>query len=360
MPRFKQLLKLWDYQLPGELIAQKPAQPRDSARLLIYTRQHSPSPKPGEGKGRGLHASFDTFKNLGRHLPKNSVLVFNQTRVIPARLKVQKVTGGLAEILYISHDTKLVKVLSNRPLKPGAVIKITRSKAAQSFTVERRENQFYFLKPSFALAKTLNIFGQYGQTPLPPYIKHSPLSEKQKRAQYQTVFAKTGVSVAAPTASLHFTNSLINKLKRQGIAIKFVRLDVGLGTFSPLTENHMDTGKLHQEFFYIDSATAKYLNNAKRQGRPIIAVGTTVVRTLESAARDGQIKNLFGHTELFIRPGFNFQIINGLITNFHVPQSSLLMLVSTLVGKQTLFKLYQQAIAKNFRFFSFGDGMLIL
>jgi S-adenosylmethionine:tRNA ribosyltransferase-isomerase len=195
---------------------------------------------------------------------------------------------------------------------------------------------------------------------LPPYIKHSPLSEKQKRQEYQAIFAKTGQAVAAPTASLHFTQKLIHQLKQQGIAIKFIRLDVGLGTFAPLKAENFLNNQLHSEYYFIDKATAKFLNQAKKQNRPILAVGTTVVRTLETASNaQGYLQNLTGSSNLFIQKDYKFKFINGLITNFHVPKSSLMMLVGSLVGRKTLLNLYQKAIAKNFRFFSFGDGMLI-
>jgi len=232
------------------------------------------------------------------------------------------------------------------------------------------------------------IIRRYGITPLPPYIKNSPLTEKQRREQYQTVFAKTGLSVAAPTASLHFTKKLMTNLKKQGNDIKFVQLDVGLGTFAPLRDENLKTDKLHREFYKIDKITAAFLNRAKAQGRDIIAVGTTVARTLESASarskpgRDGssikhhKLAKLTGTTDLFIHDNYQFKFIDGLITNFHVPKSSLLMLVSAFAGRhpgsaragpkqgrtgrKKILSLYQQAIKKKFRFFSFGDGMLIL
>ncbi|MFA5990704.1 MAG: tRNA preQ1(34) S-adenosylmethionine ribosyltransferase-isomerase QueA [Candidatus Doudnabacteria bacterium] len=340
------LLKSYDYRLPEKLIAQKPASPRDSARLLVY-RQKTKS------------LNFDTFKNIGKYLPKNAVLVFNQTKVVPARLQITKTTGGKAEILYISHDKNYIQVLSNRHLPIDAKIRLA-APGKSSFTVVKKVNQFYYLKPNFPINKIKSILEKYGRTPLPPYIKHSPLTEKQKKEQYQTVFAKAGLSVAAPTASLHFTKSLIAKLKKQGIAVKYVTLNVNLGTFAPLREENLTTGKLHTESYTIDKKTARELNLARKQNRTIIAAGTTVVRTLESATKNGQLKTLSGKTQLFIQPGFNFQFATGLITNFHVPKSSLLMLVSAFAGKKTLFNLYQKAITKKFRFFSFGDGMLIL
>ncbi|MDR3502495.1 MAG: tRNA preQ1(34) S-adenosylmethionine ribosyltransferase-isomerase QueA [Legionella sp.] len=355
MEKFYKLLKQYDYRLPAQLIAQSPASPRDSARIMVYNK-------------RGGKINFDTFKNLGRYLPKNAVLVFNQTKVWPARFEVVNPSGGKARLLYIGLDNKLIKALSDRPLNPGTVVGFAPGRMPNrqngksiNFSVIKKVGQFYYLKPSFPLARLQDILITYGITPLPPYIKHSPLTEKQKRREYQSVFAKSGLSVAAPTASLHFTKRLIGSLMREGIGEAYLRLDVGLGTFAPLKEENIHTRKLHREFYLIDKHTAAFLNAAKKQGRPIIAVGTTAARTLESASTNhGQLTKLSDDTELFISPGYKFKFIDGLITNFHVPKSSLLMLVSALVGRSKLLTLYQQAVAKRFRFFSFGDAMLIL
>ena len=354
----ERVLKQFDYRLPPELIAQKPASPRDSARLLVYNRASK-------------KINFDKFQNLAKYLPKNAVLVFNQTKVWPARLVVQKPTGGKVEILYISHDSKFIKILANRKLSVGSELLIPQDKNKKTLKVIKKSGQFYFLKSAFPTLTFPKLLQKYGITPLPPYIKHSPLTEKQKRQQYQTIFAKTGLSVAAPTASLHFTKQLMSSLQKQGIAIKFVRLDVGLGTFAALKEKNLTTGKLHKEFYQIDKSTAAFLNRAKKQGRPIIAVGTTVTRTLESSSHLGQglkpfptksakITKLTGTTDLFIGNDYKFKFIDGLITNFHVPKSSLLMLVSALTGRKIILDLYQQAINNSFRFFSFGDGMFII
>src|SRR3989344_2963629 len=316
----KKLLARYDYKLPTELIDQKPQHPRDRARLLVYDRETK-------------KVSYDIFKNLGQHLPKNAVLVFNQTRVIPARLMAEKETGGRVEMLYIDVYRNLIKVIGNKKLSIGNQVTLLRGRAKVSlkFKVVKQQGQFYFLKPSFPISKIHRVLKKYGQTPLPPYIKNSSLNEKQKRQEYQTVFAKIGESVAAPTASLHFTKKLMLKLKKRGIAIKFVRLDVNLGTFAPLKEENLETGQLHLENYYIDAKTAQAIITAKKQNHPIIAVGTTVIRTLETFAKT---KKLSGSTQLFIRPGYKFKLVDGLVTNFHVPKSSLLMLVVALVGKK--------------------------
>jgi len=339
-------LKSYDYSLPKELIAQKPARPREKARLLVYNLKN--------GK-----VVFDSFLHIGKYLPKNSVLVFNQTKVIPARLKLVKPTGGKVEILYVSHDKRLIKALANRKIKPGETLKIAGSR--ETLTAEAKKGQFYFFRPSFAVSRTMPLLEKLGTMPLPPYIKNSPLSERQKREEYQTVFAKNGTSVAAPTASLHFTKKLLASLKKQGIGIKFINLNVGLGTFAPLTEENLKTNRLHTETYEISTNTANFLRLAKKHGRPIIAVGTTVTRTLESASKAQKpLTRLSGNTDLFIRPGYKYNFVDGMVTNFHVPKSSLMMLVSAFTGKTRLKKLYQEAIRRKFRFFSFGDGMLIL
>lgn len=340
-------MERYNYSLPNELIAQKPASPRDSARLLVYNRNLCEA-KPST-------INFDKFLNLDKYLPKNAVLVFNETKVLPARLELQKQTGGKVKILYIGQDKNLYEFLADRKIEVGS--KLFLGKKAIFEAISKKENK-YLLK--FAGKNIFALLEKYGKTPIPPYIKNSPLSEKQLRKEYQTIFAKQLGSVAAPTASLHFTKRVFAKLKKKGIDIKFVNLTVGLGTFVPLTDENLKTKKLHKEFYNIDKKTAEFLNKAKKDGRPIIGVGTTVVRTLESATKNNQLKNLSGETQLFIEEGYKFKFINGMVTNFHVPKSSLLMMVSALTGREKLLEIYQKAIEQKFRFYSFGDGMLIL
>ena len=229
------------------------------------------------------------------------------------------------------------------------------------FTVISRSNSLYRLKPSFPISKLFNVLGRYGITPLPPYLRNSPLNEAQRGRQYQAVFARAPGSVAAPTASLHFTRQLLKRLARKGIEIRYVTLHVNMGTFAPLGVKELEEGRLHKERYTIDKKTARLLKTAKQQGRPIIAVGTTVARTLESASdAKGSLRKLSGLTDLFIREGYRFKFVDGLITNFHVPRSSLLMLVSALTGRKKLFELYRMAMKRKFRLFSFGDAMLLL
>jgi len=339
----EQTIQAYDYAFPETLIAQNPASPRDSAKLLIYDRKND-------------EVAESTFAHIGEYLPKNAVLVFNQTKVFPARLKVTKPTGGEARILYIATEGDCIRVMSDRKLIVGTNVLIAKD---LFLTVVSHDEKQYLLKPSFPIQQLAAVLERYGITPIPPYIKKTPLTESALRKRYQTVFAKHSGSVAAPTASLHFTDRLLKKLQRSGIDIRFVTLHVNIGTFAPLTQEHLDTGALHIEQYEIDKETAAFLNNAKKEGRPIIGVGTTVVRTLESATKKGELKNLSDNTSIFIQEGYRFTFIDGMITNFHVPQSSLLMLVAALIGKDKLFELYRLAIKHKFRFFSFGDGMLI-
>lgn len=337
-------LRQYAYVVPDECIAQVPTSPRDAARLLVFNRETKTT-------------SLDTFRNLARYLPPKSIIVLNRTKVIPARLWCKKESGGKVQVLYIRQDARYVYALCNRKLEIGARIILT---PALTFVVRGQAGTQYILKPSFAISRMAAILERYGTTPIPPYIKHSPLSERALRTEYQAVFAKTKGSVAAPTASLHFTPRLLAALQKAGHTVLFVTLHVGLGTFAPLTEQQLKRGRLHEEFFDIDAKTARALQAAKKSGRTIIAVGTTVARTLESASdRRGRLVKLRGVTDIFIRDGYSWRFVNALITNFHVPQSSLMMLVASLVGRVQLLKLYRYAIARRMRFFSFGDGMLI-
>lgn len=340
------ILAKYDYLVPAEAIAQKPASPRDSSKFLVYDRASD-------------KRMFDVFANLPCYLPKKAVLVFNETKVIPARMVLRKETGGKAVIIFIEKSGgNLIKVMSDRALRVGSRLELAKR---IFFEVIKQEGKFYFLRPLFSMRDFPRILARYGITPIPPYIKKSPLSEDELRKKYQTVFARKTGSIAAPTASLHFTKRLMNKIKKAGASVKFVTLHVNLGTFAPLNKDHLEKGRLHEEFYSIGEQTARFLNKAKRERRPIIAVGTTVVRTLESAAdNSGKLAKLSGKTDLFIREGYKFKFVDQLITNFHVPRSSLLMLVSAFVPRKALLDIYSEAIARKFRLFSFGDGMYIM
>ena len=344
MSSFEKLLQSYNYTFPAELIAQKPASPRDSAKLLVYDRATKTV----------LHA---TYKDLPHYLEPGSVLVLNQTKVLPARIEVTKSTGGKARLLYIKHSSKNATFLSDRPLTSGDTLSVNKK---ISFQVVKRDNQFYILKPNFSTTELWGILTKYGITPLPPYIKNSPLTGKKLLQEYNTVFAKELGSVAAPTASLHFTKQLLTAIRKAGVDIVYVTLHVSLGTFAPLTEQQWKSKKLHKEYYEIDTITAQKLNEAKKQGKKITAVGTTVVRTLESASnKTGKLTKLKGETSLFLTEHSQLHCVDNLITNFHVPKSSLLMLVSAFIGRKKLLALYQAAIKKHYRLFSFGDGMFI-
>jgi S-adenosylmethionine:tRNA ribosyltransferase-isomerase len=351
MTPLDKILAPFDYAVPQELIAQSPAQPRDSARLLVYDRG-------GRGGSRTAPTvKFDVFANIIDYLPANCVLVFNRTKVFPARMRLTKETGGAVSALYLEEKHGLIRTLADGKLKAGDRLNWI---DGHFFIVEERDGKFAMLRPSFPIEELRKLLEKHGETPLPPYIKESPLTEEQKRAEYQTVFAEQTGSVAAPTAGLHFTEDLITKIERGGRHVRYVTLHVNLGTFAPLTEEHWQQKRLHEEWYEIDEDTATLLNDAKRQHQPIIAVGTTTVRTLESAQQDGELKRLTGVTDIFITENDKPQFVDGLITNFHVPKSSLLMLVSAFTGRKTLLDLYAKAMDEKFRFFSFGDGMMIL
>lgn len=346
MSELATLLAQYDYVVPPDLIATTPAHPRDSARLLVYKRLTQ-------------SVQHEVFKNIGAHVPKGAVLVCNNTKVIPARLHAKTPGGREVEVFLtrFSEGGSTAQVLSNRHVDAGGALSFENGAFAKVLQKEGKETMLQ-LDPAHSWKKLLE---ELGATPIPPYLKHTPLSESELRDEYQTVFAKYDGSVAAPTASLHFTDELLERLKEQGVTIAFVTLHVNLGTFAPLSEESLEVGKLHREFFTVPEETQHILKQAKLDGRCIIPVGTTALRTIESAFdADGSCHNAEGETQLFIREGYAFKMTSGLITNFHVPQSSLMMLVAALVGREKLLELYEKAIAERYRFFSFGDAMLII
>lgn len=331
----------FDYQLPPKLIANKPSTRRDSCRLMIINRKN----------GSITHKKFSDLLDL---LTPNDVLVLNQSKVFPARIYGQKTSGGQVELLLLNAtDNFTWEVISRPGLKINTQIIFPRNLNG----IIIAENKIKFNLPKNKLFKLLNLIGT---TPTPPYIKtESP--ESIIRKQYQTVYAKDIGSAAAPTAGLHFTKSLLLKLKKNGVQIEYLTLHVGLGTFQPLRKENLANHTLHHEFYEISPAVAGRLNLAKKQGKRIISVGTTSVRTLESAINStGNLTKLSGSTNLFIYPGIKFNFVDSLITNFHLPQSSLLMLVSALATWPLIQKAYLDAISRRYRFFSFGDAMWII
>lgn len=336
----------FNYKLPIELIAHKPLSPRDSSRLMIINRKKS-------------KAEHKKFYNIIDYLKEGDVLVLNDTKVFPARLvgKRQE-TGGRVEVFLLKKEKEFWEVLiGNRRKKIGQIIEF--KKNLQCEIIKQMDDSVWLVKFNKTGKELERLIDELGQVPTPPYIKVKDrgLSIKDR---YQTVYAEHRGSVAAPTAGFHFTKQLINKLKKKGVQFEFITLHVGFGTFEPVKVDNIKKHKMHSELATLDRVTAKRLNQAKKEGRRIIAVGTTTVRALESFYRNKKLKSQSKWIDTFIYPGYKFKFIDGLITNFHLPKSTLLMLVSAFVGREEIFKVYQEAIKKKYRFFSFGDAMLII
>lgn len=341
---FDAVLAAYDFPFPPESIAAAPADPRDSARLAVLDRA------TGEKE-------WATFRDIGSFLPENALLVLNETKVIPARLPVRRATGGRVDLLVLGVADGCIRALANRRLRPGEELD---AGEGDSLRVEGSAGKEWLLRSSFPPERLSAVLNRAGVMPLPPYIKATPLTPEQIKERYQSVFAREEGSIAAPTASLHFTPRLLAALEEQGIGFARVTLHVHLGTFAPLTEEQWNAGSLHSEHYRIAAQEAEKITRAKAEGRPVIAVGTTAVRTLESAAdEEGRLTRLEGDTTLFIREDYRFRVIDGMITNFHVPRSSLLMLVCAFAGRERVLELYREAIGKGFRLFSFGDAMLV-
>ncbi len=353
-------LKLFDYHLPNELIAQRPAKPRDSARLLVV----EPSKIGACRRLSKKKENFidDCFYNLDKYLDKGDVLVFNNSKVLPARLPMQKETGGKVEV-FLLNDLGGGKweVLIGGKAKENYQLSVVSHKSSLDFKCQilnRLPNGNWVVKFNLKGKKFRQFLEEVGETPLPPYIKTK--DSKQIRRAYQTVYAKREGSVAAPTAGLHFTKRLLNKLEKKGVKFEFVTLHVGLGTFQPVKTNKIEEHQMHAEYVILDKKAAERLNNYKRQGRKIIAVGTTSCRVLEAMSdKRGRLRAGNKWVDIFIYPGYKFKFVDGLITNFHLPKSTLLMLVSALAGRRFILRAYKYAIKKKYRFYSFGDGMMI-
>ncbi len=333
----------FDYHLPESSIAQTPAEPRNSSRLLVLHRD------TGELEHRIFREITDYFK-------VGDLLVLNQTRVIPARIYARKETGGRVELLLLRRRDDLTweALVGGKGLRVGKMVKVENGPETKIMAVlEGSERLIKFSEP------IESYFAKVGHVPLPPYI-HEKLNDPER---YQTVYAREPGSAAAPTAGLHFTPRLLGELQARGVRIAYVTLHVGLDTFAPVTEENPEEHKIHSEWCQVSQETADLINQTKIAGGRIIAGGTTSVRTLESAAADaGQdaILPYEGATSLFIIPGYQFKIVDALITNFHLPKSSLIMLVSAFAGQERILEAYKTAVAEGYRFYSFGDAMLIL
>jgi len=333
----------FDYDLPPAFIAQTPVEPRDSSRLLVLHR------KSGEVE----HA---VFRDLGRYLQPADLLVLNQTRVIPARLFARKPTGGRVEILLLQRRDLLTweALVGGKGLTLGKVLSVEKTALPlQAEVFEVLEGSRRVIRFSQAIEPHLAAIGQM---PLPPYI-HVPLADPER---YQTVYARAVGSAAAPTAGLHFTAGLLAELAQQGIDQAYVTLHVGLDTFAPVTEADPAAHKIHTEWCELPRTAADAVERARQRSGRVVAVGTTSVRTLESAGGESGVSPYAGHTDLFITPGYRFKCVDAIITNFHLPRSTLIMLVSAFAGRENLLRAYEIAKREGYRFYSFGDGMLIL
>ncbi len=326
------------------MIAQKSIRPRDNSRLLILEKK--------TGKIRR-----DYFFNLGKYLKKGDVLVLNNSRVFPARLIGNKLTGGKAEIVLVKKKKMgQWEVLTNiKKAKKNLEIGFGKKRKLKAKLIKKLNNGNWLIQFNPRGKNFRKAIQRFGQAPTPPYIKRISNLE-----EYQTIYAEKNGSIAAPTAGFHFTKKLIKKLKNQGIKFKFITLHVGPGTFLPIKTERIEKHQMLAETAIINGRTAAELNKIKNKGGRIIAVGTTSVRTLETVASSGKIKKFVGQTNIYIKPGYKFEFIDGLITNFHLPKSTNLVLVSTLAGRKKIKKAYQEAIKRKYRFYSFGDAMLII
>ncbi len=339
----------YDYDLPESMIAQHPVEPRDASRLLVFDRG-------------GGHIEHRIFREIGDYFRKGDLLVVNQTRVIPARLNAVKVpTGGKIEILLLNRrEPRLWEALvGGKGLKPGRKVGIPRKgrDLLEGHIVADLGGPRRLVRFNEPLGPELEALGEM---PLPPYI-HAQLADPER---YQTVYARDTGSAAAPTAGLHFTPELMAKLKANGVGIATVTLHVGLDTFAPVHEDDPTTHKIHTEWCHLPEGTAEAINNTKANGGRVICVGTTSVRTVETAAREAgeftEVVPFQGATDLYILPGYRYRAVDAIVTNFHLPKSTLLMMISAFAGRERVLDIYELAKREGYRFYSFGDAMLIL
>jgi S-adenosylmethionine:tRNA ribosyltransferase-isomerase len=325
--------------LPKSLIAQHPSKNRTDSRLLI-------------GQSNLIDAQFH---QIGDFVQSGDLLVMNNTKVIPARLFGHKDSGGKVEIMIerlLNDKQVLAMIRASRAPQIGSKITLENSEKA---TVLNKQDGFYTLE--FATDSLLALLDNVGHIPLPPYIERT--DDEQDLSRYQTVYAKHDGAVAAPTAGLHFDDALLNALKDKGINSAFVTLHVGAGTFQPVKTDNIKDHTMHSEYYEISQDTVDKIHQTKKSGGRVIAIGTTAVRSLESAAKSGTLKATREETDIFIYPGYEFKVVDMMVTNFHLPKSSLLMLVSAFIGRDRMMEMYQYAIEQKYRFFSYGDAMLL-
>ncbi|RMH47063.1 MAG: tRNA preQ1(34) S-adenosylmethionine ribosyltransferase-isomerase QueA [Gammaproteobacteria bacterium] len=337
-------LEDFDYHLPEHLIARYPLPERRASRLMV-------------ADGAAQRISHHVFADLVDLLSPGDLLVFNNTKVIPARLWGRRETGGRVEILIeriLDNDCALAHVKASNRLRPGVVITI-----AEDVTLEVRDRQDdLFVLARITGPEWLDLLHQHGHMPLPPYLSRD--DEAIDAERYQTVYAKQPGAVAAPTAGLHFDEALLAQLAEKGIRQTFLTLHVGAGTFQPVRVSDIRAHKMHSEVIEVPESVCEAVANTKANGGRVVAVGTTCVRALETAARaHGELRPYAGETDIFIYPGFQFRVVDRLITNFHLPQSTLLMLVSAFAGREFILRAYREAVKHAYRFFSYGDAMLL-
>ncbi|QDT64988.1 tRNA preQ1(34) S-adenosylmethionine ribosyltransferase-isomerase QueA [Calycomorphotria hydatis] len=351
-------ISAYDYDLPDGHIAEHPVEPRDAARLMVLNREHQ-------------EIQHYTVADLPKFLKSGDVLVVNNTKVIPARLYgIRAATGGKWEGLFLqesksSDGIACWELLSQTrgKLLTGEFIEVAdadegKSDPLQLQLIEKTEDGGWLVIPHSDLM-TLEILKNYGHVPLPPYIRGGT-SEPADTERYQTVYAQSSGSVAAPTAGLHFTPQLLEACREKGVFIESVTLHVGVGTFRPIEVDDITAHKMHSEWCELTDEAAARINAARSSGGRLFAVGTTTVRTLESAAGNGTLKAFCGQTDIYIRPPYQFQVVDVLMTNFHLPRSSLLVLVSAFAGYEFTMHAYEEAVQNDYRFYSYGDAMLIL
>ncbi|MDY0291676.1 MAG: tRNA preQ1(34) S-adenosylmethionine ribosyltransferase-isomerase QueA [Desulfuromonadaceae bacterium] len=339
----------FDYVLPPDLIAQQPAQRREDSRLMLLERSTK-------------HISNTQFKEIGHYFAAGDVLVINDTRVIPARLHGHKVSGGKIEVFLVRRLEQLpgqcwvCLTRSSRAPRPGTRLILADNLDAE--VLDECEDGYRHIRFEYTGADFLQWLEQKGSIPLPPYIERAP--QQQDLERYQTTFSSVPGAVAAPTAGLHFTPQILADLRHKGVVIAPLTLHVGLGTFLPVRVENILEHRMHAEAYSIPESTAEAVTAAKREGRRVVALGTTVTRTLEYAAIDtGELHPGSAMTDMFIYPGYRFKVIDALLTNFHLPKSTLLMLVSAFAGQDFVLRAYAEAVTQRYRFFSYGDCMLI-
>lgn len=340
----------YNFTLPDELIATKPVYPKDTSRMLLLNRAAQTTVN-------------NTFTNFPDQLEPGSIMVINNAKVIPARLPGKRPTGGGIEVLLVKEIGELTwrcKIKNGARIKKGEILELCESNIFAEF-IKKTDGGEYILKFQCE-GNFYQLLEKHAHAPIPPYITKSrqkTVERKDDLKSYQTVFAKNRGAIAAPTAGLHFTPEILDRVRAKGIEIVEITLYVGLGTFEPVRVDDVRQHNMHTEEYFIDPVVAKKINQAKKENRKVVAIGTTTARTLESACKNSELQSGMGETNIFIYPPYQFQIVDEMLTNFHLPESTLLMMISAFAGKSFIMEAYQKAIKEKYRFYSYGDCMLI-